>query len=132
MEDTDGKEHTFHQYREEIQQQQKQALTEVIPLVTSTAPVIVRCPVVGLEVGVLGLRTRISKRATIDNEEGHGREGKRSSGGANSTQCRRNRFREAIPCRSRSGRSSGSPEPECTELLPSFRTVQQTWLRDQT
>lgn len=70
MEDTDGKkEHTFHQYREEIQQQQKQALTEVIPLVTSTAPVIVRCPVVGLEVGVLGLRTRISKRATIDNEE---------------------------------------------------------------
>ena len=63
MEDTDGKkEHAFHQYREEIQQQQKQALTEVIPLVTSAAPVIVGGPVVGLEVGVLGLRKRLVAR----------------------------------------------------------------------
>jgi hypothetical protein len=39
---------------------------------------------------------------------------------------------EFSPCRSRSGRSSGSLEPECTELLPSFRTIQRTWLRDKT
>ena len=42
---------------------QQQELTEVVPLVTSTTPVVVRGPVVSLEVGVLGLGKRIVRRA---------------------------------------------------------------------
>ena len=42
----------------------RRALTEVVPLVAGTAPIIVGGPVVGLEVGVLRLRSTFVRETT--------------------------------------------------------------------
>jgi hypothetical protein len=59
-------------------QRQQQALTEVVPLVASTTPVIVGGPVVGLKVGVLGLGSRIVRQMIdekrMPEQRGRGRE----------------------------------------------------------
>ena len=70
---TRAQERDRHKSNEEREQQE---LTEVVPLVTSTTPVVVRGPVVSLEVGVLGLGKRIVRRAKgedADEKRGSGR-----------------------------------------------------------